>query len=190
LEYLLFAGYLVLFAWLVTKTKFFTGSGLTKSQLLILFLLKVLAGIIYAWVGVYYGQMKQMIDTWFFQHQSMAEYRRLLLDPLNFIHNNFHNNYEDGYTNFLSSKNSWWNDLKGNFFIKILAIFNVFSFGHYYINLIFFSYLTLYGPVAIYRIMQNAFPSYKLPLVLGTFLVPSFLYWTSGLHKEGLIFVP
>src|SRR5215472_11595865 len=50
LEYLLFVGYLVLFAWLVTKTKFFNRSGLSKAQLVIIFLLKVMAGILYGWV--------------------------------------------------------------------------------------------------------------------------------------------
>jgi hypothetical protein len=36
--------------------------------------------------------------------------------------------------------------------------------------------------------MIDVFPQKKLSILLATFLVPSFLYWTSGLHKEGLIF--
>jgi len=60
--YILFAAYLIFFAWLVTKVKFFTASGLTSSQLVIIFLLKVMAGIFYGWIGVYYGEMAQMLD--------------------------------------------------------------------------------------------------------------------------------
>lgn len=188
LEHLLFAAYLILFAWLVTKTKFFTKSGLTHAQLVIIFLLKVMAGIIYGWIGVYYGELAQMVDTWSYHTESLQEYQLLLSHPGEFFSSLFHNSYKDGYIRFLS-ENSWWNDLKGNFFIKILAIFNVLSFGHYYINVIFYSFLTLFGPVAVYRVMQDVFPARRAAVLLASFLVPSFLYWTSGLHKDGMIFI-
>src|SRR5829696_5160044 len=85
LEHLLFAAYLVLFAWLVTKVKFFKNSGLTSSQLVILFLLKVMAGIFYGWIGVYYGQMAQMIDTWAYHYESLQQYQLLKTDPVEFF---------------------------------------------------------------------------------------------------------
>ncbi len=186
---MLFAAYLILFAWLVTKVKFFTNSGLTTSQLIIIFLLKVMAGILYGWIGVYYGQMAQMVDTWAYHYESIQEYHFLRTDPAEFFTSLFQNTYDGGYTNFLISENSWWNDLKGNFFIKVMAVFNVFSFGHYYVNLIFYSFLSLFGPVAVYRVMQDVFPTRRIAVLLATFLTPSFIYWTSGLHKDGLIFL-
>jgi hypothetical protein len=188
-HYLLFAAYLIFFAWLVTKVKFFTKAGFTNSQLVILFLLKVMAGIFYGWIGVYYGQMAQMIDTWAYHVESLQEYKLLISHPIDFFTSLFHNSYKGGYTNFLVSENSWWNDVKANFLIKIMAIFNLFSFGNYYVNVIFYSFLSLFGPFAVYRVMTDVFPAKKLPVLIATFLVPSFLYWTSGLHKEGLIFV-
>lgn len=187
LEHLLFAAYLVLFAWLVTRVRFFKNSGLTNSQLVILFLLKVMAGIFYGWIGIYYGQMAQMIDTWAYHEVSIREYHLLQSNPVEFF-SNVQNTYKEGYTNFLTSHNSWWNDIKAIFLVKILAIFNILSFGHYYVNVIFISFFTLFGPVAIFRVMQDAFPGRKLAVLAATFLIPSFLYWTSGLHKEGLIF--
>lgn len=188
LEHLLFIGYLLLFAWLVTRTGFFRHSGLTAPQLVIFFLLKVMAGIIYGWIGVYYGELAQMVDTWSYHAESLEEYELLLSKPGEFVTSLFRNSYENGYTRFLS-ENSWWNDLKANFFIKILAIFNLFSFGSYYINVIFYAFLTLFGPVALYRVMAQVFPGRQLAVMLASFLIPSFLYWTSGLHKDGFIFV-
>jgi hypothetical protein len=70
-----------------------------------------------------------------------------------------------------------------------LAVFDVFSAGNYYINVIFYSFLTLAGPIAIYRIMADVFPDKKLTILLSTFLLPSFIYWTSGIHKDGLVFM-
>lgn len=189
MEYLLFAGYLVLFAWLVTKVKFFTQSGLTPAQLIIIFLLKVMAGIFYGWIGVYYGELAQMVDTWAYHYESLKSYDILITNPSNFLPSLFHNPYEQGFTRFLSSNNSWWNDLKGNFLLMILSIFNLFSFGHYYINVIFYSFISFFGPIAVYRLMQDIFPAKKAAILVATFLIPSVIYWTSGIHKEGLIFI-
>ncbi len=187
--YLLFVGYLILFAWLVTRIRFFKRSGLSNPQLVILFLLKVMAGIFYGWIGRYYGGLAQMSDTWGFHAHSILEYNLLQTNPIEYFTNLFHNPYEGGFEKFFNANDSYWNDLKGNAFIKLLSIFNIFSFGHYYVNVIFYAFVSLFGPVAIYRVMKDAFPSRKIAVILATFLVPSFLYWTSGIHKDGLIFL-
>ncbi|HEX7905609.1 MAG TPA: hypothetical protein VF487_17175 [Chitinophagaceae bacterium] len=189
MEYLLFVAYLVFFAWLVTRTRFFTRSGLNHPQLIILFLLKVMAGIFYGWIGLYYGGLAQMSDTWGFHTFSIQEYHLLQTDPGEYFINLFRNPYSGGFQKFFSGDDSYWNDLKANAFIKILSIFNIFSFGHYYVNVIFYSFISLFGPIAIYRVMKDVFPTHKIPVILATFLVPSFLYWTSGIHKDGLIFL-
>lgn len=147
-----------------------------------------MAGIFYGWIGLYYGGLAQMQDTWGFHASGIQEYHLLYNDPAEYFTNLFRDPYDGGVNKFFSSNDSYWNDLKGNTFIKILSIFNVFSFGHYYVNVIFYSFITLFGAIAIYRIMIDVFPGKKTPVLLATFLVPSFLYWTSGLHKEGLIF--
>jgi hypothetical protein len=187
--YFLFAAYLIFFSWLVTKINFFKASGLTAPQLVIVFLLKVMAGILYGWIGVHYGLLAQMMDTWAYHFESLRECHLLKTDPQLFFTGIFNNTYTDGYTKFLSVENSWWNDLKATIFVKLLAIFNLLSFGNYYINVVFFSILSMFGPFALYRVMKDVFPYSKLPILLATFLVPSVLYWTSGLHKDGLIFL-
>ncbi|HZH94521.1 MAG TPA: hypothetical protein VEY06_01500, partial [Flavisolibacter sp.] len=189
MEHLLFAAYLILFAWLVTKVKFFKQSGLTSAQLIIFFFLKVLAGIFYGWIGVYYGELAQMVDTWGYHYESLKEYQLLLDDPSDFFSSLFKTTYDTGYSGFLTSGNSWWTDLKSNSLLKVLALFNLFSFGNYYVNLVFFSFITLFGPIAIYRVMKDIFPTKKMVVLAATFLVPSFLYWTSGIHKDGIIFL-
>ena len=188
MEYLLFVAYLVLFAWLVTKVKFFTSTGLSQSQLIIILLLKVMAGIFYGWIGLYYGGLAQMQDTWGFHTNSIQEYHLLFNDPKEYFTNLFRDPYEGGVKKFFESNDSYWNDLKGNVFIKVLSVFNILSIGNYYVNVIFYSFITLFGAIAIYRVMTDVFPGKKIAILLATFLVPSFLYWTSGIHKEGLIF--
>lgn len=178
-----------MFAWLITATGFFKKSGLSNAQLIILFLLKVLAGIFYGWVGNYYGQYAYMYDTWGYHYLSIDEYKLLFHNPSEYFSNIFHSGYENKYGGFFSSDYSWWNDLKSNMFIKFLSLVNVFSFGNYYVNVIFYSFITFAGPVAIYRVFTDVFPGKKVHVLLATFLIPSFAYWTSGIHKDGLVFM-
>ena len=147
-----------------------------------------MAGIFYGWIGIYYGSLAQMVDTWSYHYSSIQEYHLLHDNPHEYLTNLFRDPYEGGILKFLGTNESYWSDLKGNVLIKILSIFDILSLGHYYVNVIFYSFITLYGPIAIYRVMNDVFPGRKIPIIIATFLVPSFLYWTSGIHKDGLIF--
>lgn len=147
-----------------------------------------MAGIFYGWIGLYYGGLAKMQDTWAFHTGSIQEYHLLYSRPGEYFTNLFMDPYQGGISKFFDSTDSYWSDLKGNMLIKILSVFNILSFGHYYVNVIFYSFITLFGAMGIYRVMADVFPGKKTAILLATFLVPSFLYWTSGLHKEGLIF--
>ena len=188
MDYLLFIVYLLLFSWLVTRIGFFKKTGLSKPQLVIIFLLKVIAGIFYGWMGQYYGGLAQMVDTWNYHHHGLLEYQLLESDPKEYLTNLFYDPYNNEGTNsFFNSSNSYWNDLKANVFVKIISIFDIFSFGYYYVNVIFYAFISLFGSIAFYRVMADVFPGQK-NIVLFSIFVPSFLYWGSGIHKEGLIF--
>ncbi len=188
MEYFLFIIYLLIFSWLITRIRFFTGAGLSKSQLVILFLLKVIAGIFYGWMGLYYGGTAQMLDTWAYHQEGIVEFHLLTSNPQEYLTNLFHNPYPGGIMNFFGSSDSYWNDLKSNIFIKLLSVFDIFSFGHYYVNVIFYCFVCLFGPIALFRVMNDAFPGRRTLLLIMVFFIPSFFYWSSGLHKEGLIF--
>ncbi|MFM2137813.1 MAG: hypothetical protein RJA57_120 [Bacteroidota bacterium] len=185
---MLFFLWLGALSWLVTRIRFFRTSGLGAAQLVVLFQLKVIAGIFYGWIGLYYGGYAQMQDTWVYHMAGLQEYELLRSDPAEYFANLFRDPYGGDYGNFFGGHASYWNDLKGNGLIKLFSLMNPLSFGHYYVNVIFYSVLTLWGAVALYRVMRHAFPEAKGAVLSSTFLLPSFLYWTSGLHKEGMIF--
>lgn len=148
-----------------------------------------MAGIFYGWIGIYYGQYAYMFDTWGYHYASIEEYKLLFHNPSEYFFNIFQSGYENKYGGFFSSDYSWWNDLKSNMLVKFLSLLNIFSFGNYYVNVIFYSFITFTGPVAIYRVFRDVFPGKKVHVLLATFLIPSFAYWTSGIHKDGLVFM-
>lgn len=187
--YILFALYLLVFTWLVTRTRFFRRSELSSGQLALIFLFKVVIGVFYAWLGIYYNKIGQNADTWHYHWQSMKEYDLLMKDPGEFFKSLFYSGYESGYGDFFSTSNSWWNDVKSNIFRKFLAILDVFSFGNYYINLVFYSFITLFGNFAVYRVMKHNFPLQRVQVFIGSFMLPSFIFFSSGIHKDGIVFL-
>lgn len=188
MTYLLFAVYLVLFSWLITRVKFIQQSGLPNYWLIGLFVLKVAAGVAYGWFYTTIPNYEQSADTWKFFSDSKADTALLFHDPVRYFTSILDNPYDRDYRHLFSSVNSYWNDLKHNYMVKIVSVFNVFTGSRYYVNVIFYSFLTFFGPIAFIRVMNDVFPGRKLIITAGTFLLPSFLFWSSGIHKDGLIF--
>lgn len=171
---------------LITRITFFKKAPLSKWLLVAIFLLKIISGLVYAW---FFAQPQNIdtADTWNYFHASLAETDWLLRDPLAFTKDLFQYSYGKSGGLF-SSQASYWNDLKSNAFIKLTAITNVVTVKSYYVNIIFFNFLYLFGPVALYKLAANYCPQQKILLIFPVFLLPSFLFWCSGIHKDGLIF--
>ena len=151
-----------------------------------LFSLKIIAGLVYAWFYLrpaYYATS----DTWRYFELSKAETDWLLKDPLAFLQDIFTNGYQQTGNLFLQN-NSYWNDLKSNIIIKFLALCNVVTFKNYFADIVFFNFIFFFGPVALYRLTKQLFPVDKFLLITSIFLIPSFLFWCSGIHKDGFIF--
>lgn len=189
MTYFLFATYLVFFCWLITRIKFIQKTGLNNRWLIGLFVLKVAAGIAY---GYYYSTIPNFAnsaDTWKFFFEATGDTQLLYQNPVRYFVSIFDNPYDKNYRHLFSSVNSYWNDLKHIYMVKIVSLFNVLSGSRYYVNVIFFSFVTFFGPIAFIRVMNDVFPGKKLLITCTTFLLPSFLFWSSGIHKDGIVFM-
>lgn len=185
MEILIFIFYLVCFSYLIWAIPFFKNSQIGKWNLIILFIIKVFAGIAYA---KFYTLPKyaEGSDTWRFYRLSLDETKTLLHNPRFFFQDLFRSAYSER-GNIFSGENTYWNDLKSNVIIKLMALINVFTNSTYYTNIIFFNFLFLFGLVALFRLFYAMFPGQKLLIISGLFLLPSALFWCSGIHKDGLI---
>lgn len=186
LSILIFAGYFFIFSFFITKISFFKKSGLNNYWLVGLFTLKITAGIAY---GLFYSQPQyaQGSDTWRFFEASKGETDWLLRDPFGFIKDLFTYGYQQSGGLF-SATDSYWNDLKSNVVIKLMALFNALTLKNYYADIIFFNFLFLFGPIAFYRVIKENITANNIILIAFAFAIPSFLFWCSGMHKDGLIF--
>jgi len=187
LNYLLFAVYLVALSWLLLRIPAIKKSGIDRKVILGLFLFKIVAGIAIGWLSLhFYGSGN---DYWDINREAWNEYRLLLTDPAKYFSNIFTSDYPGGYGGMFSSFNSFWNDLRGNILIKLVSVFNIFSRGDYYINSLFFNFLVFFGHVALYKLFMKIYPGRQWLVITGCFLLPSAMYFSSGIHKDGLVFL-
>lgn len=183
-SYLLFFIYLVLFCWLLTKIKIIRNCGIDQRIIIALFLVRIAAGLINGYINFYYYPGT---DTASFHHDGIVEYHLLFNNPKEYFIDLF--KYNHNYSALLDAKNSFWNNLRSDLIIKLLSVFDIFSGGRFFINILFYNFLIFFGSIFLYKIFITIFPLKQKLLILSLFLLPSFIYFTSGIHKDGLIFL-
>jgi hypothetical protein len=186
LSYILFIVIAALLCYTVTKLSFVKKAGLSNTWIVSLFSIKLLAGVAIGYCSLnFYGIHN---DYWDNNLGSMQEYEVLKTNPKYFFSELFVSNYNASYSDFWGHADSFWNDLKNNCLIKFMAIFNFISQGNYYINSIFFNSIVFLGHIGLYRLFKKMFTSFNYGIIIGCFVLPSFLYFSSGIHRDGLIF--
>jgi len=146
-----------------------------------------MAGCMYGWFYSLPAYV-QTSDTWRYFNASITETNWLLKDPGAFIKDLFTCSYNSSGNLFIAH-NSYWNNLKDNLIIKILAVINVLSLKNYYAAVIFFNFFFFLGCVAFYRLIKEKISADKFIIIAFVFCIPSFLFWCSGVHKDGFVFM-
>ncbi len=180
----LFILYFLGFGYLLTRIKFVAGTGLGSLTILLLFAIKVAAGLVLGYISIYL--FNGLTDYQATNNYGIQEYHSLVNTPQTFFTDLFQSNY-NGKGGFFGSGNSYWNDLRFNIIYKVLAIVNIFSRGNYFINSLFFNFVSFVCSFALYKVFIHIYPTKKWGVIAGCFLLPSTLYFSSGIHKDLIV---
>lgn len=124
-------------------------------------------------------------DTWSYHADALREYHQLLISPGSFFSLTYP--VEQFNDIFSGTDHAAWKNTGNILLIKILTLFNLFSRGNYYINVVFFNIFSFWGLYRIYLIIIRYFTVHRLLLWIIVFFLPASLFWNSGIHKDGLI---
>ena len=182
--YIYFICLLIFFCWFITRNSFFTNSGLGAKLLVSLFVVRIIVATAGYYFDLHYFPDSDSIR---FQQFGVEEYNLLFSNPKLYFTNLFIDGYGNGYSGFLSTTNSYWNNLGPNLIIKLLSLFNLISFKNFLINTLLFNVLIFSGCLALYKAFIDLFPQSKYPLIAAIFLLPSTLLFSSYTHKDGII---
>ena len=170
---------------MLAKMPFVRNAELGSKIILLLFCIKIIAGISVGLVSHYL--FNDLTDYYNTNNYGIQEYHSLINTPRIFFTDLFTFSYAEK-SEFFGSKVSYWNDLRFNIIYKVLAFTNVLSRGNYYINSLFFNFVAFIGTVALYRVFIYVYPGKKMSAVIGCFLLPSLLFYSSGIHKDLVVF--
>ncbi len=184
--YILFIFYLVLFCWSISRIRFFTNTGLTSQLLIALFIMRVLFMIAGCYINLYVLPISDVVE---FQRLGDEQFHLIFSNPHEYVANIFHNPYDHGYARVFDDAHSFWNNLRNILIAKMVSIFDFFSFKNFWINSLFFNFLVFFGCAALYKVFIRVFPQSAIPLILCIFLLPSALFFSSMIHRDGLIFL-
>lgn len=185
MPYLLFFICVIAGCFLLYRSALLCNSGFPVLYWIVFFCVKVAAGCFY---GYWYAKPKNIAtsDTWRFHYQALEEYKLLLRQPSDYLMNIFTNTYENRSDIFATK--GYWNNLKDHLMLKIISLMNIISGGHYYVNVVIYSFITFFGFVFLYLACKNALHKTPHPLTtIALLLTPSCLFWTSGLHRDGFM---
>jgi hypothetical protein len=179
--------YIGLFAFIVSKSTFCKGPGLGRKLMLSVFGLKMALGISYGYVCYY---LIPAHDTFLYFKDGETVYHTLGEDPLKYLRLVFGpNNVEmsDDWTMVIRRIHLHWKITSSYMMVRLNAVFMLFSFGNYLVHAVFVSFLSFIGLTAIYKAVVAATRVKSRFLPVATFLIPSTLFWASGMHKDGVV---
>ncbi|MCO6497060.1 MAG: hypothetical protein J5I50_05295 [Chitinophagaceae bacterium] len=184
--YLLFFIYLAVFCMLIPRISFFKKSGLAAKWLIGLFLIRVVVALLHAYIDI---NVLSPADSAEIHRLALRHYDMLKANPLDFFMDLFRSQYGNEYGELFGVEHSYWNNLKLNLQLKIVALFDLVSFSNFYVNTLLFNMLVFAGSVGLYRALTTKNKDLNLLLVIGVFLFPSGLFFTSAIQKDGFVWL-
>ena len=184
LSVILFIFYFIALLLLLAAWARKTQISISFSAITFMYAYKVLLGCVYGYIFLKFYQGD---DTWMYHRGSLTEYQKLIHHPINFMKDFL------PYPAFKASKNFWqgmqfyFQDLEYWVMSKLLGLFNIFSRGNYYINVLFFDFIAATGLLLLYKLLLDFFPGNNKILMAALFFLPLTTFWLSGIRAEGLL---
>lgn len=178
--------YILLLLYLVGKCPFFSAAFVSKAGLRAALLLKIACGLCFMWINQRY--FYDGGDSWVYFKAGRTIFDTLSQNPLYFLELTFGPNARKPPEHLASIIENIpaWNDVRTYMVIRVNALVHLVSFHYYSVHVILGAFMGFVGLQGLYNTFTHFFPHKAKALFAVCFLVPSVLYWTSGLHKEGI----
>lgn len=185
MDYLFFFIYLIVFCVIINNIPFVKKAGLGSKLICLLFLYRIIGAISIGWISYKYATQS---DYWYLQSEGILEHDILKSNPELFFKALLPLNNDFQFNNFFGTTSSYWNELRNNIIIKLLAILNFISFGNYYINALFINAFAFLGSIGLYRTFIHIYKEKNNLLIFCCFLIPTTIYFSAGIHKDAIVF--
>ena len=195
MDWILFIGYLSLIIFLIFKCRFLKSLPFSSYIISAVFILKLLAGLTLLWIYSHYYSDRLSSDVLKYFDDGKALYKAFqtghyldFFKMLTGIHSS-----DPGLMKYYKDTEFWFKKFNYNLYndnrtvIRFNAFALIFSHGSIVIHTLFMSFLSFIGGIALFKIFEKFFKKKKFELLIAVFLIPSVIFWTSGVLKEGIL---
>jgi len=185
----------VFFVLLLWKLPNFSKFNLQRRTLVFLFLIHAAAGVALSLIYTFYYPQRNLADTFKYYDDAKVLYKTMFTQPVDFIRIMIGYKCDNiMYKPIYAEMNHWFISVNKYLYndnrtlIRLNAFVMIFSFGHYHVHVLFFAMLSLLGKLFFYKTFEPLFNDRKALLFIAIFLIPSVVFWSSGVMKEGPLF--
>lgn len=193
--FLLYILYAAFFIRLIMRWKFFDLPHVPQGHLVLFFLIKAMAGLGLTLIYTYYYTDQSKADVYRYFNDSKIITSVIFTNPVAWLKIMTGIGANDPATfNYLRDTLHFShpvNDIitSNSFLIRIISLLNFFSGYNIYIDTLLFNFITFVSLTLLFKTLRPYFEAFPQILYWPLFILPSFVFWSSGLLKEGLIFV-
>jgi len=188
--------YFLLFFIIIKNHRFFKIEGVRNEALQFVFVLKVIAGFALYFIYSYYYTNRATADVFKYFDDGKVMADALFSKPIDYFKMLFGVQNDTPYftETYYNHMNNWFRVYDSNLFsdshliIRFNALLMIFSFGYYHVHTVISCFLSFIGLTAMFKFFIEYAPKAKFGLFLSMYLIPSVVFWGSGVLKEGLIF--
>ncbi len=172
--------FLLLSRWLPNS-----GIKISKWEILALFVVKVVVGFIYGYIHINY----YIGDTWAYFDFGKLIFEVAKSNPLDFIKISLLPLPQEPLSAELANLKEtipFWHQTSSYTMVRLNGLLNFLSFGYYSVHVAFWAFLSLIGTLTLFASINKFSFQHSRYLFYALFLIPSFLFWGSGIHKEAI----
>ncbi len=195
IPHILIAGlFLAFFCWLILRLPFFRDEHIPRKAFVGAFLLKVLAGFFLWAIYSFYYPMEGHSDAFNYFDEAMILHEALYEDPDAYAAILFGVGTQDpDAQKYIQRTNHWvkpynygvMNDNRT--IIRANMLCRLLSFGYYHVHTAIFCFCSFLGMMALYKSFVRFVPKKRYGAYFAVFLIPSLVFWGSGVLKEGVL---
>jgi hypothetical protein len=183
MNYFLPIAYILFFVFILYTMKRYYVSVLSPLFVISIFILKVIAGILYGWIHLHYYNGG---DTFYYLKLSESLYSVLHKNPWDFIHLVFGPvHHAPAYIQKYIEDPLFPTDSSTYLMIRYNILVLPLSRGIYNVHVIIYEFINVWGLIFLYRFFMAHLKGKEILLKSLIFFLPSILFWCSGLHKDG-----
>lgn len=187
--------YFCIILMVIYKARFFNDDVIPKNWFLGVYTLKIFFSIMLTLIYTYYYTDRSTSDIYKYFDDSKIMFDALKTNPIDFFKMLFGFDNDSAYFDktYYTNMRFWFKSYENNLFsdshiiIRFNALIRCISLGNIYVHNVIINFISLLGLTALFKFFKPLFKGKTKVLFYGVFLIPSVLFWGSGLLKESFI---